>query len=168
MAGTARLAEVDRTARRLISINAQRKALELALEPFDPDFDSNAWAETFESLNPGDLNKINTVVAAYDSVVMNLTEVIKTGTRLAGLWSKGQPRVESALQVVVTDGGLTRKQADLIERLFVMRGRVSHASPDVRADELREHVIELQTSIMALSTSVLGWLRRHDINFIGA
>ncbi len=168
MSGTARLAEIDRAARRLISMNAQRKALELALRPFDPGFDFGAWTETFESFDPDDLNKINTVVAAYDSMVMNLTEVIKTGTHLTGLWPKGKPRVESALQTVVTDGGLTQKQADLIERLFVMRGRVSHASPDVRADEFRAHIIELQTSITALSTSVLSWLKRYDVDFAGA
>jgi len=168
ISATARLAEIDRAARRLISMNAQRKALELALGPFDPDFDLGAWTKTFESFEPDDLNEINTVVAAYDSVVMNLTEVIKTGTQLAGPWPKGKPRVESALRTAVADGGLTQKQADLIERLFVMRGRVSHASPDVRADEFREHIIELRTSIAALSTSVLGWLKRHGVDLAGA
>jgi len=43
-----------------------------------------AWTKTFESFDPDDLNEVNTIVAAYDSVVMNLTEVIKTGASSVG------------------------------------------------------------------------------------
>lgn len=70
---------------------------------------------------------------------MNLTEAIKTGTQLTGIWTQGKPCVDTALQETVADGGLTQQQADMIDRHFVMRGRLALVPRRARPRAARSH-----------------------------
>ncbi len=167
MTAAARRVEIARASDRIRNIQGQREALKEAVGQFGTDFDAEVWENTMNSQDSHDMFQINAVRGGYDSLVMNLTELIKTATQLTGAYS-GKPRVETALDVAVTEKALTRKQADLIERQFKMRSRITHASPDVTAEEFREHIIELQNNIARLSKRIVEWYKRHDVDLTSA
>jgi hypothetical protein len=48
--------------------------------------------------------------------------------------------------VLATDGGLTEAQAALLNELYILEGRLEHASPDVEAEEVRDGIERRSTS----------------------
>jgi hypothetical protein len=160
--------ELLRLAHRLRNMRAQRRALELAIARFGDDFDPNAWEATFTSGNPDDVNRALQVTGGYEHLVNNLVELLKAGARSSGIVSGRRPRAEDCLDAIGEDGGLSKDQVDLLGRLYLVRGRLGHASLDVTAGEVREHVLLLLGSLPALIRNTVAWLKGHGMDLEAA
>jgi len=66
---------------------------------------------------------------------------------------------------VQSDGGLTEEQAELLNRCYVLEGRLEHASPDVSPEEVREVVARLRAGLPDLITSMVTWLGAYGVSF---
>jgi hypothetical protein len=62
--------------------------------------------------------------------------------------------------VLATDGGLTEAQAALLNELYILEGRLEHASPDVEAEEVRDGIERLRQALPGLIESARSWLGR--------
>lgn len=74
-----------------------------------------------------------------------------------------RPHAEQVFNAVVGDGGLTEKQAALLNELYALEGRLEHASPDVDAEEVRDAVERLRKALPELVESVHAWLARRGV-----
>lgn len=63
----------------------------------------------------------------------------------------------------MVDRGLSKDQAALLNEIYVLEGRLEHASPDVDAEEVRVAVERLRQALPRLVDSTHAWLRRHGI-----
>jgi len=64
-----------------------------------------------------------------------------------------------------SDGGLTAEQVALLNESYVLEGRLEHASPDVDAEEVREHVERLREELPGLIEGIHTWLKSYGITF---
>jgi len=163
-----RVAEEARLARFFEAINKHRKALDLAIEQgFGGELTATEWRKAFESADPVDANRTMVVTGDHSALLNAYVEILRAsaGSRLLGLQPSRRPHAGQAIESVHADGGLTRDQADLVNELYVLEGRLEHASPDVDAEEVREAVGRLQAALPMLIESVRSWLSRHDIEF---
>jgi hypothetical protein len=161
-------AEQARLARFFQTINKHRKALDLAIqESFGGKLDSAEWRRAFESAEPQDANRTMVVTGDHSAVLNAYVEILKAsaGSRLIGLLPHRRPHAEQAFQALVADGGLTEDQAALLNEIYVLEGRLEHASPDVDAEEVRDAVERLRQALPGLIKSARVWLRRHDVDF---
>lgn len=161
-------AEQARLARFFETINKHRKALDLAIEDnFGGELDPAEWRDAFESSKPEDANRTMVVTGDHSAIVNAYVEILKAsaGSRLLGLLPHRRPHADQVIEAVVGDGGLDREQAALLDELYVLEGRLEHASPDVDADEVREAVERLRAALPKLIESVRAWLSRHGIEF---
>jgi hypothetical protein len=53
----------------------------------------------------------------------------------------------------------------LLNESYVLEGRLEHASPDVDAEEVREHVERLREELPDLIESIHTWLKSYGITF---
>jgi hypothetical protein len=92
-------------------------------------------------------------------------EILKAsaGSRLIGLLPHRRPHAEQVFQALVTDRGLSKEQAALLNELYVLEGRLEHASPDVDAEEVRDAVERLRRALPGLIDSTRTWLRYHGV-----
>jgi len=54
-------------------------------------------------------------------------------------------------------------QAVMLNELYVLEGRLEHASPDVDAEEVRAAVERLREALPGLIESTVSWLGRHGL-----
>lgn len=161
-------AEHARLARLLKSIDKHRQALEFAIEQgFDGDLDAAEWRAAFDSTDPRDAIKTITVTGSYSAAVNAFVELLKAsaGSRLFGLLPHRRPHADQVFEAVQTDGGLAEQQVSTLNDLYVLEGRIEHASPDVDADEVREAIERLRKELPGLVTSAVAWLERHGAAF---
>ena len=159
-------AEQARLARFFETINKHHKALDLAIEEsFDGVLDRAEWRAAFESIEPRDANRTMVVTGDYSAVLNAYVEILKAsaGARLIGLLPHRRPHAGQVFEALVTDKGLSKKQAVLLNELYVLEGRLEHASPDVDADEVRVAVQRLREELPELIKSAHSWLGRHGI-----
>ncbi|MGH2854837.1 MAG: hypothetical protein ACRDLF_11685 [Solirubrobacteraceae bacterium] len=159
-------AEQARLARFFQTINKHHKALDLAIEEsFGGRIDAAEWRSAFESAEPHDANRTMVVTGDHSAVLNAYVEVLKAsaGSRLVGLLPHRRPHAEQVFEALVADGGLTEDQAALLNELYVLEGRLEHASPDVDAEEVRAAVERLRQALPELIESAHIWLRRHGI-----
>jgi hypothetical protein len=164
--GRALAAEQARVGRFCQTIHKHSKALDLAIEQdFDGVLDPAEWRRAFESAEPRDANRTMVVTGDYSAVLNAYVEVLRTsaGSRLLGLLPHRRPHAEQVFKAVAADGGLTADQASLLNQLYVLEGRLEHASPDVDADEVRVAVQRLRDALPELIESVRAWLDRHGV-----
>ncbi len=92
-------------------------------------------------------------------------EILKAsaGSRLIGLVPHRRPHAEQVFEAIAADGGLTKDQAALLNEIYVLEGRLEHASPDVAAEEVHDAVERLRQSLPGLIESTRAWLHRHGI-----
>ena len=64
-----------------------------------------------------------------------------------------------------SDGALTEEQTELLNRCYVLEGRLEHASPDVSPVEVREAVERLRAGLPDLITNVIRWLGSYGVSF---
>lgn len=159
-------AEKARLARFFESIHKHARALEAAIQDnFGGELDPTAWKEAFESAEPDDANRTMVVTGDHSAVLNSYVELLRTsaGSRLLGLVPYRRPHVDQALEAIRADGGLTGEQAKLLNQLYVLEGRLEHASPDVGAEEVRDAVERLQRELPRLIESTRDWLRDHGV-----
>jgi hypothetical protein len=150
------------------TINKHRRALALAIEQnFHGELDAVEWKSAFESSEPQDANR-RMVVSGDDSAILNAyVELLmaSAGSRLIGLLQDRRPHAEQVFEAVRVDGGLTKAQATLLNELYLLEGRLEHASPEVGAEEVREAVERLRQALPELIGSAEAWLHRHGVEF---
>ncbi len=108
------------------------------------------------------------VVTGDHSTVLNAyVEILKAsaGSRLIGLLPHRRPHADQVFEALVADGGLTEDQAALLNEVYVLEGRLEHASPDVDAEEVRDSIERLRKALPGLIESIHVWLRRHGVEF---
>ena len=161
-------AEEARLARFFKSINKHRAALDFAIDQiFDGELDPPGWRQAFDSTDPSDTIRTVVVTGSYSALVNAYVEILKAaaGSRLIGLLPHRRPRAEQVFDAVQSDGGLTHEQVSLLNESYVLEGRLEHASPDVDAEEVREHVERLREQLPGLIKSIHTWLKSYGIIF---
>lgn len=164
----ARVVEQARLARFFEAINKHRRALDLAIEQgFGGKLMTEEWRKAFESAEPIDANRTMVVTGDHSAVLNAYVEILRAsaGSRLLGLLPYRRPHADQVIEAVRADGGLTKDHAALLSELYVLEGRLEHASPDVDAEEVREAVERLRAALPMLVESVRSWLSRYGIEF---
>ncbi len=159
-------AEQARLGRFFESINKHRKALDLAIEEgFSGTLDPAEWRAAFESSEPHDANRTMVVTGDHSAILNAYVEVLKAsaGSRLTGLLPHRRPHADQVFEALVADGGLDAGQAVMLNELYVLEGRLEHASPDVDAEEVRAAVERLREALPGLIESTVSWLGRHGL-----
>lgn len=158
--------ERARVARFCQALNKHRKALDLAIEQeFDGSLDASEWRQAFESIEPRDANRTMVITGDYSAALNAYVEILRTsaGSRLIGLLPHRRPHAEQVFAAVTADGGLTADQARLLNELYLLEGRLEHASPDVDAEEVRSAVDRLRDALPGLIKSTRTWLVDHGV-----
>jgi hypothetical protein len=158
--------EQARLARYFQTINKHRKALDLAIEEnFGGKLDAAEWRSAFESDDARDANRTMVVTGDHSAALNAYVEILKasTGSRLIGLLPHRRPHAEQVFEALVTDGGLSKDQAGLLNELYVLEGRLEHASPDVDAEEVRDGLERLRQALPGLIDCTRIWLRDRGI-----
>jgi hypothetical protein len=164
--GRALAAEEARVGRFCQTIHKHRNALDLAIEQdFGGRLDSVVWRRAFESIEPRDANRTMVVTGDYSAILNAYVEILRTstGSRLIGLLPHRRPHAQQVFDAVARDGGLTGDQAALLNELYVLEGRLEHASPDVDAEEVRVAVERLRAALPGLIAGIRAWLDRHGV-----
>jgi hypothetical protein len=159
-------AEQARLARFFQTINKHRKALDIAIEEnFEGQLDSVEWRRAFQSDEPRDANRTMVVTGDHSAVLNAYVEILKAaaGSRLIGLLPYRRPHADQVIQALVADKGLSKDQAALLNEIYILEGRLEHASPDVDAEEVRAAVERLRQALPGLIDSTYNWLHRHGI-----
>ena len=159
-------AEQMRIARFLESIAKHRRALDLAIEEsFGGQLDPAEWRRAFESSEPQDANRTMVVTGDHSAILNAYVEIVRTsvGTRLLGLLPHRRPRAGQAFEAVLTDGGLAKAQVVLLNEIYVLEGRLEHASPDVDAEEVRHAVDRFRRALPSLVRDTVDWLSSRGI-----
>jgi uncharacterized protein YutE (UPF0331/DUF86 family) len=158
--------EQARLARFFEAINKHRKALDLAIEEsFGGELDRAEWRAAFESIEPRDANRMMVVTGDHSAALNAYVEILKAsaGSRLIGLLPHRRPHASQVFEALVADNGLSKEQAALLNELYVLEGRLEHASPDVDAEEVRAAVERLRQTLPGLIKSAHSWLHRHGV-----
>jgi hypothetical protein len=161
-------AEQARLGRFFETINKHRKALDLAIEEgFGGELDSAEWRTAFESVEPRDANRTMVVTGDHSAALNAYVEILRAsaGARLIGLLPYRRPHASQVFEAIVADNGLTKAQAGLLNELYLLEGRLEHASPDVDAEEVRTAVERFRRAIPRFIESTRSWLHRHGIEF---
>lgn len=105
------------------------------------------------------------VTGDYSAVLNAYVEILRAsaGSRLIGLLPHRRPHAEQVFVAVAGDNGLTADQAGLVNELYLLEGRLEHASPEVDAEEVRNAVERLRHALPGLIDSARTWLHRHGI-----
>lgn len=160
--------EQARLARFFETIAKHRRALELAIEDnFGGRLDAMEWRAAFESGEPHDANRTMVVTGDHSAVLNAYVEILRAsaGSRLLGLLPHRRPHAEQVFAAIAADGGLDSRQTALLNAIYVLEGRLEHASPDVDADEIRDAIERFRKALPGLIESTYAWLRRHDVEF---
>lgn len=92
-------------------------------------------------------------------------EILKAaaGSRLIGLLPHRRPHAEQVFQALLADDGLSKAQVEILNGLYILEGRLEHASPDVDAEEVRDAIVQLREALPELVESARAWLERHGV-----
>ncbi len=164
-------AEEARLARFFKSINKHRVALDFAVdESFGGELDPLGWRRAFDSTDPSDTLRTVAITGSYSALVNAYVEILKAaaGSRLVGLLPHRRPHAGQVFVAVQRDGGLTAEQVRVLNGGYVLEGRLEHASPDVVAEEVREHVERFREELPGLIESIHTWLKSYGISFNAA
>lgn len=159
-------AEQARLARFFQTINKHFKALDLAIEENSGGkLDPAQWRGAFESAEPHDANRTMVVTGDHSAMLNAYVEILRAsaGSRLIGLLPHRRPHAEQVFEALVVDNGLTESQAALLNELYVIEGRLEHASPDVDAEEVRNAIERFRRELPGLIESARTWLDRHGV-----
>jgi hypothetical protein len=135
------------------------------VEDFDGTLDPAEWRSAFESIEPRDANRTMVVTGDHSAMLNAYIEILRAsaGSRLIGLLPHRRPHAEQVFKALAADKGLTAAQATLLNELYVLEGRLEHASPDVDAAEVLKAVERLREALPGLIESTHTWLCRHGI-----
>ncbi len=142
------------------------RALKVAIEDeFGADFDPDAWRQAFDSDEPEDVNSVAPVVGAFERIVNGLVEAARSGLVASGQARPlGTPEtVQSDLERIRDDGGLTDEQLALLVDLSRTRNELQHAYIEVTADHARTAITRLKANLPAIVKALNGWFTRHGV-----
>jgi uncharacterized protein YutE (UPF0331/DUF86 family) len=151
---------------RLRRIAVDHRALGAAIdEQFGSDFDRDRWIEDFESDDPGAVNRVATVVSAFERIVNGLVEAARSGLVAGGVARAGgtPETVRTDLERVRDDGGMSDRQLGLLVDLSRTRNQLQHVYVDVSADDVRTAVRRLRGNLPALTRALNAWLTRYGV-----
>jgi hypothetical protein len=161
-------AEQARLARFFVTIDKHRRALDLAIEEaFDGELEATGWRAAFESDEARDANRTMVVTGDHSAILNAYVEILRAsaGARLIRLLPHRRPHAAQVFEAIAADGGLSEEQAVLLNELYVLEGRLEHASPDVGAYEVLEAIERLRQALPGLIESTSAWLARYGIEF---
>lgn len=164
-------AEQARIAAFFKSIEKHRRALDTAIaESFGGKLNRSAWRSAFESSEPHDAIRTMVVTGSHSAVLNAYVEILRAsaGARIIGLLPHRRPHADQVFEAVRADGGLTDDQASMLRRLYILEGRLEHASPDVDADEVCEAVERLREALSGLIENTRNWLAGHGVELSAA
>jgi len=161
----------DRIIDRFKRLGRQRRALQVTLRPFGDGerLDPREWEQGFTSADPEVIAQVVAVTGAYQMLVNHLMEMLQAAGRLAGLEAcrgNTRPSGPDLIKAVVSDGGLTDHQMDVLLRLYRTRNALQHSSPGVQANDLREDIELLQKTLVRFVKSYLDWLKRYEVHIV--
>ncbi|MEO7556744.1 MAG: hypothetical protein ABIV94_09110 [Acidimicrobiales bacterium] len=142
----------------------QTKALQLALARYRDDagrFDAQLWADAFASSEPRTINEVVEVVGGYVGLVNHILEMLRSGTKLAGLegvHERPGVSIPEIIEAAREDGCFSEKQAETLKKLNRTRNRLQHNSPGVPADEVQERLELLMRTMPRLLSSYVDWM----------
>jgi CO/xanthine dehydrogenase Mo-binding subunit len=154
-----------------LAIGKHSRALDLAIaDNFDGELDPAEWRAAFESTQPTDANRTMVVTGDHSAALNAFVEILKAsaGARLVGLLPHRRPHADQVFAALAADGALSSSQAQLLNEVYALEGRLEHASPDVDAEEVRVAVERFHRALPELVESVVAWLSRHSVEFSGA
>lgn len=163
----AALARMDElTQRRVRNIAGGLQALDLAMYEFGEDrLADPEWQRAFESGDPDDINKIIPVMSGYEHVIQNVIELAKAAGRVTGDLPGRRPRAEIAIEMLQTVSAVSKTDRARLDDLYVFRGRVSHESPDIGADEMARYAERALSEIPPMITGIRRWLAAEGLSF---
>ncbi len=164
--GTVVAIERQHVRARLRRIAVDSRALAAAIESeFGPDFDGARWTAAFRSDLPEDVNRVASVMSAFERIVNGLVETARSGLVAAGLapTRRASTTVRADLELVHADGGLTAGQLELLVGLNRTRNQLQHVYIDVSADDARAAVRRLRSSLAAIVRTLNAWLKCHAV-----
>lgn len=105
------------------------------------------------------------VTGDHSAVLNSYVEILRAsaGKRLIGLLPYRRPHADQVFKAIHDDGGMSGSQLTLLNELYVLEGRLEHASPDISADEVFEAVEQLRRELPRLIEATVNWLRRYGI-----
>ncbi len=150
------------------SIAKHHRALELAIdESFGGELAETEWRNAFDSTDPHDALRTMSVTGSHSAVLNAYVEILRAacGSRLLRLLPHRRPHAEQVFEAVRDDAGLSDDQVALLSDIYVLEGRLEHASPDVDAEEVRDAVERLRNALPDLIADIRDWLATHGIEF---
>ncbi len=167
MKPAAKRAELARMGKRLRNLDAQLTALDLAISEFSDDrLDDPEWERAFTSGDPDDINRIvNPITGGYEHVVQNVVELAKAASRVTGKLQGRRPRAEDAIALLGQVSAISGPDKERLDELYVFRGRISHDSPDITADDMALYAERALAELPPMIKGIRQWLRNEGINF---
>lgn len=163
----AKRTEIAGMGRRLRNLDAQLMALDLAIsEISDERLDAPGWERAFTSGDPDDINRVVTpITGGYEHTVQNFVELAKAAGRVTGKLQGRRPRSEDAIAFLEKAGAISPKDKVRLDELYDFRGRISHDSPDVTADDMALHAERALVELPAMVKGIRQWLAGQGITF---
>jgi len=157
--------ETARIGDRLRNLDAQLLALEVAIENFGRDgLQGPAWLKAYSSGDPDDLLRVNAIMGTFEHIVQNVVAIAKAGGRITGQLEQRRPRSQESIEMLERVGALSSAGRERLNDLFLFRSRVSHGSPDVKADEMARYAERVIAEVPPKITGVRAWLEHEGIN----
>lgn len=124
----------------------QEKDLGHAIGQFRPDFNLAAWKRAFDSVDPVERAKANSLKWPFATIVNHLNATMLNGTVVAGLMAPPQRKFAAPLhyQVLEKTGIIGAGERRDIERVNEVRARLTHFYAQATAEEVHEAVQLLQ------------------------
>ena len=142
---------------RLADLPRHQRALDAAVELFQPDFDREPFLEAFSSEDPAELVKANQVQAAFENTHNHLVGLAEGIVELKG-WSPDRLDAPTVLRKLKENGVITEAQRSALTGAQVVRSGVQHDYAEANGDDLREAVIAVQAHSSAYVEAVVAFL----------
>lgn len=160
--------QIARIGKRLRNIDAQLLALDIAIDDFgDERLSDLGWERAFASGNPDDINRVSPVMSGYEHVVQNVVELGKAASRVTGRVQERRPRAEDAIAALHDAGAISKRGRERLDDLYLFRGRISHDSPDITADEVAAYAERALSEVPRMVAGIRRWLADEGISFEG-
>ena len=158
--------EASHIRKRIKRLLVDYRALKAAIDDeFGVDFDADTWRQAFESEEPSEVNRVASVVSAFERIVNGLVEAARSGLIAGGVATPlgTKETVPTDLERVRDDGGLTEGQAKLLVELSRTRNELEHVYIEVTADDARGDIRRLRANLPAIVEALNNWFTRHGV-----
>lgn len=166
MKPAARKDEISRIGRRLRNADQFLEALELAISEFGDDrLSGDEWEDAFSSGDPDGINRTGAVMNDYEHIVQDVVEAGKGALRVTDHVDRRRPRADEVIDQLAELGALSKRAAERLHDHCTFRGRVSHSSPDVSADELADYAERALQEVPGMLKGLRDWLASEGVTF---